>query len=270
MSLRSLIVGLGALAAAAPLASAALAAPQILALLSTGAPVQLTCEGAACTAELSAFCLERDRATPEAGTDYRLHAPANVTLLVTGADGTVRELPLGDRARFRSLREMSAVRVTLDRGAYPDAASLALRVEPLAALLPMSAGPKAKAHSTTEIALATGADRALGRNVVDDSPEADAARGLARALNRLSTRRGQSEFGEIAAAAGLAAPMVHACAAEAAEIKAMRERIIGIYGYWTGRSIGQEPSLRSCLEAQHDRVMSRLNERYWQAKQAGY
>ncbi len=266
MMLRSLIVGFYAAIATSP----ALAAPQILALLATGAPVALMCEGAACTADLSAYCLEKERATPEAGTDYRLGSAGNVTLIVTGADGAVRELPLGDRARFQSLREMNAVRVTLDRATIGDAVSLAVRVEPLATLLPAAAAKKSKAHSVAATVLAEGPYRALGARIVDGSPEADAARGLARALNRLSTTRGRADIGETSAAAGSAGPIVEGCAAEAADIKAMRERIIGVYGYWTGRSIGHEPSLRSCLEAQHDRIMSRLNERYWKAKEAGY
>src|SRR5688500_17138173 len=88
MRLRIALAALGLAATA----SAAHASPQLLALLSTDGTVPLHCQGAVCSAELSAFCLERHRATPEAGTLYQAAPNAALVLVVTAADGSSREI----------------------------------------------------------------------------------------------------------------------------------------------------------------------------------
>ncbi len=60
---------LAALALVVPVTGAA-AAPQMLGLVATDAPTPLRCLNGACVAELSAFCLQRWRAIPAAGTAY--------------------------------------------------------------------------------------------------------------------------------------------------------------------------------------------------------
>ena len=69
------------------------AAPQALALLASNGAVPLTCAGGACRTELSAFCLQQERAMPLPGTKYSVVDRDRLTLVVTAADGAERRLP---------------------------------------------------------------------------------------------------------------------------------------------------------------------------------
>lgn len=239
--------------------AAAQASPQILALLSTEGPVAMECLGATCTAELSAFCLEERRATPESGTVYRAAAKSMLVLIVTASDGSVREIDGSRLATFASLRDMTAVRVSIDRSTLGDAARIAIRAGEETALLPAPSTRHGRPHSPAEIAYAVGPLRAAGARHVDRSAEARVARDLSRALNVLR----QDDEAAALLLAGAAAPIVQGCAAKVAGEKARRTGTIGVYGYWTGRSIVAEPSLKACLEAAHGTLMTRLNQGFW-------
>jgi hypothetical protein len=250
-------IALAALGIAVP--GGAQASPQILALLSTGGPVPMECHGALCTAELSAFCLEERRATPEAGTVYRAAPQGTLVLTVTASDGSVREVSAHGYAAFTTLRDMTAVRVTIDRSALGDAARLAIRAGEEVALLPAPSSRHGRPHTTAEIALAVGPLRAAGARHVDRSAEAAVARDLTRALNALA----QADEAAALMLAGAAAPVAKACATKVADDKARRASTIGVHGYWSGRGIVAEPSLRACLQAEHGNLMTRLNHAFW-------
>lgn len=253
------------LSAAAGVPAPSQASPQILALLSTEGPVPLECEGAICTAELSAFCLEEKRATPELGTFYRAPAGAGIVLIVTAGDGSVREIDGAPHALFASLRDMTAVRVTVDRRLFGDGARVAIRAGTASALLPEASRRHGRAHTPAEIAHATGPLRAAAARIVDGSPAAEVARGLSRALNLLR----HEDHAAAALLAGAAAPVVRACAAKVASEAAGRRQIVGVYGYWTGRAIVGAPSLKICLEEAHGTLMTALNRRFWRGDAGG-
>lgn len=249
-------IALAALGLAA--APAAHASPQILALLSTEGAVPLHCRGAVCSAELSAFCLERNRATPDAGTAYRAAPNAVLVLVVTGADGSVREIDARRLAEFASARDMTAVRVTVDRRALGDAARVAIRSGTETALLPVHIPRYGPLREQADIERVTGQVRESARGV-DRSAEAAVARDLVRALDTL---RNEDEKAA-ALTAGAAQPVVRHCRAKVAEELARRKDTIGVRGHWTGRSIVGEPSLRTCLEEAHASLMLQLNLRFW-------
>jgi len=238
------------------------ASPQILALLSTEGTVLLACDGARCTAELSAFCLEEKRATPEPGTRYRAATGAGIVLVLTGDDGRVREIDGAPYAAFTSLRDMTAVRVTVDRRGIADAVTIAFRAGTAAALVPETSPRHGAAHTPAETARALGPLRATAAAIIDASPGAEIARGLSQALNRIAG-------GDQTAAlklAGAAAPIVHACTAKLASYEDRRRDVVGIYGYWTGRGIVGAPTLRTCLEEAHATLMTGLNRRFWRGE----
>jgi hypothetical protein len=255
MRLRIALATLGFAAAA----SAAHASPQILALLSTDGLVPLHCRGAVCSAELSAFCLERHRATPESGTAYRAASNAALVLVVTGADGRTREIDARSLAEFTTVRDMTAVRVSVDRRALGDAARISIRSGSETALLPVHEPRFGPPRKDPEIAQVTGPARAKAAQVVDHSAEAAVARDLARALDAL---RYEDERAALWLA-GAAAPVVRGCVSRVAEEKGRRSQTIGVHGHWTGRGIVGEPSVRSCLEEAHASLMTRLNQRFW-------
>lgn len=249
-------IALAALALAA--APSAQASPQILALLSTDGTVPLHCQGAVCSAELSAFCLERHRATPEAGTLYRAASNAVLVLVVTGADGGVREIDARGLAQFASVRDMTAVRISVDRRALGDAAWIGIRSGPETALLPVHQdrfGPPRLPEDTGRVA---GPVRASARGV-DRSADAAIARDLARALDVL---RHEDEKAALRLA-GAAQHVVQGCVSQVADETARRKETIGVFGHWTGRGIVGAPSVRSCLEEAHASLMTRLNLRFW-------
>jgi hypothetical protein len=254
MRLRIALAALGVVAA-----PAAEASPQILALLSTEGPVPMHCQGAVCTAELSAFCLEKARATPEAGAVYRAAPNATIVLVVTASDGTIREVDGRALAQCASWRDMTAVEVTIGRRALGDAERVAIRAGDETALVPAPSPRYGAPHSPAEIGYAIGPLRALGARQIDRTAEAAVARDLARALNAL---RHEDETAALWLA-GAARPVVRGCAAKVAEEKARRRTTVGVHGYWTGRAIVGEPSLKTCLEEAHGSLMTRLNQRFW-------
>ena len=81
------------------------AAPQILGLVATAAPMPQTCGDGVCAAEFSAFCLHRHRTMPVAGIAYRPAEGAELTLTVTGPGGVKRSetVPSLTHARVGSL-----------------------------------------------------------------------------------------------------------------------------------------------------------------------
>jgi hypothetical protein len=255
MRLRIALAALGLAATA----TAAHASPQILALLSTDGIVPLHCQGSVCTAELSAFCLERHRATPEAGTLYQAAPNANLVLVVTAADGRTREIDARRLAQFASVRDMTAVRVTIDRRAFGDAMRVSIRSGGETALVPVHVARYGPPRLPEDIAHVTGPVRAAAQGV-DRSPEAAVARDLAKALDAL---RNDDETAALWLAGGAVSPVVRACSTRVAEEKARRKDTIGVFGHWTGRSIVGEPSLKACLEEAHASLMTRLNLRYW-------
>lgn len=243
-------------------AGAAQASPQILALLSTEGVVALACEGSSCIAELSAFCLEEKRATPQPGTAYRIAPGSGVVLVVTGDDGLTREIDAAPHARFVSLRDMTAVQVSVDRSGLGDAARVAIRAGTASVLLPEPTRRDGRAHTPAEVAHATGILRARAARIVDASPAAAVARDLSRAINLLRA-------GDEAAAlllAGDAAPLARACVAKVAETKSQGRGLVGVTSYWSGRRIVAEPLLRHCVEEAHGTLMTSLNRRYWRGE----
>lgn len=253
MRIRLALAALGIL-----IAPAAEASPQILALLSTYGSVPLNCENGVCTAELTSFCLEQKRAVPESGTAYRAVPNSGVVLIVTASDGTVRELDGAGLAAFSALRDMTAVRVTIDQRRLGDAAAVAIRTNESSVLLPLGSTRQGAAHTSTEIDTATGPLRSAAARIVDRDPRSAVARGISLALNRLH-RDGDAA----ALIADAVSPVVRACAGKVAEEKARRQELIGVYGYWTGRSIVGELSLGTCLEEAHGTLMTTLNRRFW-------
>jgi hypothetical protein len=254
MRLRIALAALGFAAATA----GAQASPQILALLSTEGTVPLHCQGAVCSAELSAFCLERHRATPEAGTLYAAAPNAVLVLVVTAADGSVREIDARGLAQFASVRDMTAVRVSIDRRALGDAARIGIRSGAETALLPVHLPRHGSPRLQHDIDRVIGPVRA-GAQGVDRSAEAAVARDLARALDVL---RRDDEKAALRLA-GAALPVVEGCASRVVEETARRKETIGVFGHWTGRGIVGAPSLKSCLEEAHASLMTRLNLRFW-------
>lgn len=241
----------------AGLPAAARAAPQALALVMTDVPVPVSCEGGVCRAVLTSFCLERERDTPAAGTAYRL-AAGELTLVVRAGD-SVRRLLAGNLVRLAADRGSHAVVARLAHAVAPawDGADLFLEVGRRVTLLP-AAAEGAEASDPSRLAALTGPLRAIGEQAVDlADPEVDVVRLLGRAVSRLpAVGRGgiaQSEAVWRESVRPLSGGAGRALAEDA--YRTCRRKAEGGLYY----------SFRNCLVVAHDRLMARLNARYWAA-----
>ena len=138
----------------------------------------MRCTDEGCTAQLSAFCLQRDRDVPLEHTRYQAADPGAFRLLAARADGSSVQMPVDERIRFTSAFGFASVRISVPAEAMKEwgAVALAVEVSPEAALVPSPHAADADPLSAEEIALATGPLRALaGRHFDAPSTHRDAA-----------------------------------------------------------------------------------------------
>ena len=242
----------------------AAAAPQILALVaSNGIATPLTCQNGTCEAELSSFCLQQTRATPTLGTVYHAVAPADLTLSVEKADGTVRRVPFGDRLSLTAKRGSTSVKASLAQSAVAGFgnAKLSILVAKRVSLIPEAVPGAKNPLSKPEIALAPSSLRAVGSRVVDRGARRIAA---ARATNQLINAISDPAQAETAAGRKDVWDRITAYKAP-----------FGIGNFWANQTIkgcASRPAgtpMRQCLREWHDFLMRDLNDDYWDHAQAG-
>ena len=168
--------------------SPAQAAPQILGLIASATPIPMTCADGTCTAEISSVCLQQHRPTPPTGMVYRPAKGTHITVTVAGPNGVERRLPVVAALTFKSLRQFSAVKVSLPEAIVRRLGNGAatISVGPLASVIPVAVAGDPKPLSAGEIARYTGPLRALAERAFErDSARVNATRILNRMVNRL-------------------------------------------------------------------------------------
>src|SRR5262245_42916507 len=127
----SMTVALAALGIAgiAGAAAPAQAAPQILGLMASNAPIPLRCDATTCSAIAGTFCLQRERDIPQYGTPYRPTRAEQLTLAVLSRDGTVHRLPAGDRLSFAGYDGYTTIRMSVPKTVLADLGATAAAVE---------------------------------------------------------------------------------------------------------------------------------------------
>jgi len=244
---------------------AAVAAPQALGLVASLAPTPMHCDASGCRADLSAFCLQQQRADPKPGTIYHAAPGTRLTLVVTGRDGTVRRLDGAGTLSLTDDRGFASITARLSPQALAgmDAASVAIEVGPEAALLPTVKPGDADPQGNDEVALATGVHRHKAETFFDlPGRDADAIRLTNDMLNGLpvASRSPADTDGHLLAdtleryqglpvdAAGidLAQEIQQRCAAKV-------DVTHQIY------------SMRSCLEGSHDILTTHVNIDFWES-----
>ncbi len=164
------------------------AAPQILGLIASTEPVPMTCANGTCTAELSSVCLQQHRATPPTGTVYRPAKGTHITLAVTGPNGIKRRMRVEAVINFKSLRQFSAVKVSLPEATVRQLGNgqAKLSVGPMASIIPVAVKGDSNPQSAGEIARYTGPLRAAAENAFKrDGDRVNATRILNQMVNRL-------------------------------------------------------------------------------------
>ena len=242
-------------------AGAVQAAPQSLALVATERAVELTCEGSACGAEFSTFCLQMDRFSPRPGTPYRL-AGGEIALVGTAEGGRRVDLDPRRYLRFESLRGHLALRISIARQQIERLGleRVAVAVGENITLVPDEIAEDADA----DLAMLPRGLRPLGSLIVDGNRHRMAA---ARITNRLinalpaSGRDGadavpwRRALGD--AENGGAAPVA----------VAMARKSLAFCRFAESRAI--LGGLRRCLQAEHDGFLDFLNSTYWKAVRTG-
>jgi len=238
------------------------AAPQILAVLATETGVPFTCDGEFCRADLSTYCLQRDRPAPQAGTQY---LPANTddfTLTVKTASGKVRNLPAIEHVTFAETRGFMSIAAIIEERQLRRLGSLeaTIQVGEQASMLPVPTPGDPDPLTEKEIAYATQSLRSQGSDIVDRRPEAASARVLARVMNSLP-QNGPIDGGVLDSAweQSIGDEFPDGVPATSALPRARAE-----YGRCKGGSFSRSyGGLRRCLEFRHDELIRDLNIDYW-------
>jgi hypothetical protein len=239
------------------------AASQALGLQASLEPTPMICTDKGCRADLSAFCLQQQRADPKPGTIYHLAPGTRVTLLVTGHDGRQTRL---DGARYLSFTDdrgfvSITARVVPEALAGMDVAAVAVEVGQDASLLPAPSAGDTNPQADDELALATGANRHKAAAFFDKTGrDADAIRLTNAMLNALpdGTRNRSDTDGHLVQQvlgqySGL--PIDHDGALLAEDIhRACVEKTDVTH---------QVDSMRNCLEGSHDILTTHVNIDFW-------
>ena len=259
--------------AALALPSLAEAAPQLLGVIASREPLPLRCEGDRCSVELSAFCLEQGRSGPQDGTAYEPVDGRDLTLVATLADGSQRHIPAARYVRLASARSYSAVSASVDAGlaARLGAKSLALAVAPRVTLVPVAEAGDSSPVTAEEIATVTAAQRPLAADVIERSHPAElkAVIVLNRLINALPRMGGGAPL-DLSAPDGLWEKVAgRTMSGEGADARGVAQARLVYESCRRGAHYVQGLTLRRCIEARHDALMSSLNEDFWRVVGAG-
>lgn len=266
MSLTRIVVSLAALGALASLSPPAAAATQALALVRSGGPVELVCHGATCAAEFSSFCLQPELDSPTPYTRYSMAPEPDIRLVGERADGSTLTLD-PEELQIKVLRTHVAVRLSLphlrllenkfSRVTVEIGDKVALLPEPEDGEAPLGAG---------EIAAITTSLRDLGHQVVDsDGERMRAARLVVRMINALPPAGRESAEAREAIWERSVRPQELAAAPATS-----RELVRQVHDFCANGSANSlAPSMKSCLQSQHDTIMGRLNGDYWERVKNG-
>ena len=253
----------GIAAVAALGGSPAQAAPQILGLIASIAPVEMTCSGETCTAQLSAFCLQRERDVPVERTSYRAADPGAFTLVARRADGSSLSIPIDERVAFTSAFGYASVRISVPAAVLAEAgaASLAIEVASTAAVVPTDVAGDPNPLSEDEIALATGPLRALASRHFDTPSTArDAAHLIEAVVNGFPVQSWEGAVDR----AGLWDRQVTPALDTAASPDALA-LARSVYE----NCLPSSYSMRQCLELKHMNLLSDANRAYWDEASPG-
>jgi len=246
--------------------SLGLAAPQALALVASHGSMPLICDGGACSAEFSAFCLQQDRASPPEGTAYRLQDAGTVQVTGITTDGVSVTLDPKAFLKFHSLRTHVAVRISVDADvlAARGLRSVSVAVGDNVTLAPVPVASDTNPHDEAGLAVASGPLRVVGSQIVDSNVNRMAATRLtSRLINDLDAngkpqgnvaqclwqRAVGSDVQATAAAQDMARGALNLCQF-AVEIRGIAE-------------------IKGCLQQHHDTFVDYLNANYWKAVGAG-
>ncbi len=244
------------------------AAPQMMGLVASNHAVPLQCQRGDCFAELTAFCLQPERASPVQGTAYRLHDTSRLVAMATTRDGRRIQLDPKQHLEIKAERSHVAVRIGMSSRtmARLGLQQVHIKVARNATLIPIQISGDPSPLRPDEITAGTGPLRTIGGSYVDQEqqwmPVARMTNKLINALppgGRVSEDRRTKLWDSVIGPDGLA----NTPAGTDERLRAVHDQC------QEAVDKGRLPSLRRCLESKHDSMVGTLNNRYWHAIKSG-
>lgn len=238
------------------------AAPQILAALPLHSGIALSCENGICAAQLTTYCLQRERPAPGMGAAYVPAKAEHFTLVLTSENGNEVRLPAGDHMRFTENRGFMSIAASIEfaRLNTLGADRAHLVVWDNASLIPVAEDNDPNPLTPEEIAYVTDSLREHGKTFVDRTPQAGSAQLLAQ-LNAALPAEGYVQSGGFEKiwqqAIGDDIPIPTTSPAYRGASEAYDNCARGRAGYSLN-------GLKQCLDFKHDDMIRDLNIDYWE------
>jgi hypothetical protein len=234
------------------------AAPQVLGVMASDGPVPLVCIDGVCRAEVTAFCLQEERAVPPDDTAYEPIGGEAMTLVLQRADGSTVKLDAAQEVKLVSRRGFTAVAIAAPETllARHGAVSAVIEIGPNVTVAPVPVAGDPKPQSPEEIALASGPLRQLATARLEQGSSAIAARLTERLINALppqdqETAEVRRTLWDTALSTASANPEAVALARRAFD------------GCQSALANGYTRNMRHCLELQHGAFLIERNEAFW-------
>ena len=251
---------------------AAMAAPQVLALIPTDTAIPLHCDGQSCSARMSTFCLQRWRPSPEAGVHYVATGGEGLRLVGIGPDGASR--PLGNDLNVSIIATFGSSTVEIEVPqkslAAAGVARAVLRVGGGVSLVPVGLPNDANPQSEQDIALATGPLRDAADSILRGNGDSIAVASLVnRTIGLLPNPYSNQTQGPIDVRSEIFRSLPSDDAREG-----VRGTLDDIFDRCEVGTAGQESNFRDlltreCLGRQHDKLITPIRESVWKAIETG-
>ncbi len=239
----------------------AAAAPQVLAVLSTGNGAAMKCENGECTASLSSYCLQQNRSEPDMGAPYHAANPTSFTLVLEMSDGSQKSVIAPDMMTYRAERGYKSVEAVVAENflRQQGAVSARVMVGPKASLIPDPDEDDLNPLTEAEIALAIGPSRIMGSLIVDTTEDAKAARALAVMLRGIPDWQGwpTTSRGDLWGMIDNVAQLENVVGDDYSLIESEFKTCADSYESSEYYGIGY------CLRKRHDDELLKLNKQYW-------
>jgi len=243
------------------------AAPQLLGVIASASPLRLQCDGGTCAVELTTFCMQSERDTPDRHHVYTAHDLSVFRIVAEDADGTpadvaVRSAKVSAERGYTAARLEFSVRDLAAKGLTPKALNVA--AGGILVPMPVAGDPNPIRDGEVEHALAS-LQPVANRIFKLHATEVDAIKVVTRVLSEIPAQGRmkkldrenlwQNTFGETARES----------------IGSGMHRAADVVGYCQYRtSKGRFFSVRRCLEQRLDGMMMNVNTDYWKAVKPGF
>ncbi len=241
------------------------AAPQILAVLETDVGIAFVCDDGICKAQLSTYCLQRERPAPSMGAVYLPAVAEDFTLTVNAETQSPTHFVAADHVTFIESRGfMSIAAVIFEKDLQKlGGTNAVIRVAANASMLPEPVAHDPNPLTEKEIAFATQSLRPIGTKIADQTPQASAARLLARVMQTLPVRGPVTN--------GSAGQLWQQGIGDDIPREPLKRggytRARDAYNdCFTGSQASAYGGVRRCLEYKHDDLIRDINIDYWDSR----